>query len=57
MITKSYSISIAHVKTIENKSGKMVGEFIIVSRTERVSLRRHLGKRPEASKGGSHLNI
>lgn len=35
----------------------MVGKLVIVSRTEKVSLRRHLGKRPEASKGVSHLKI
>lgn len=32
MITKICSVSIAHVKTIENKSGKVVGDFVGLNR-------------------------
>lgn len=32
MITKIYRVSIAHVKTIENKSGKVVVDFVDLNR-------------------------
>ena len=47
---------VANGKTIKNKSGKVNGELVLLNGPAKVLLW-HLTKRPEASKGMSHVNI